>query len=184
LLADEIGDLLGAHRELHAGRGSAAGCPGFHIPPCQQCDGCGAYGRGATLAVAAARAQARPHDAAGEALIIQPGGIVFTDPRREQLGLPGSSRTFIPLELTQNGGDSVGALHARGRAHVLPIEQEAQEVTGLHRLDFRAQALDRITVNARQQAPVAPLHTRCAGRERSIELAAHRSAFLFQRQQR
>jgi hypothetical protein len=39
---------------------------------------------------------------------------------------------------------------------VLPVEQKAHEILQRHRLDFPAQALDRVAMNARQQMAFAP----------------------------
>ncbi len=39
----------------------------------------------------------------------------------------------------------------------MPREQEAQEVARGDRFDFRAQATDRVMMDARKQSPIAPL---------------------------
>ena len=44
------------------------------------------------------------------------------------------------------------------RVHVLPREQEPHEVGRADRLDFRAQPVQRVAMDARQQPPVAPLN--------------------------
>ena len=90
----------------------------------------------------AARPQPRPGDAAGEALIVEPGGIVFGDARRQDLGLPGAGRRLETFELAEHRGERVRALHASLRRHPLPFEQEAQEVARRDRLDLGAQPLN------------------------------------------
>ena len=47
-------------------------------------------------------------------------------------------------------------LHPRVGRDALPVEQEAQEVARRDRLDLRAQALDRVAVDAREQPALAP----------------------------
>ena len=59
---------------------------------------------------------------------------------------------------------------------MLPIEQKAHEILQCHRLDFPAQALDRVAMNARQQMTFAPLFFTHAG----AEVTAQHVAFLFQ----
>ena len=62
-----------------------------------------------------------------------------------------------PGQLVQHRGERVGSLHARLSRDSLPVEQKAHEVTCLYRLDFGAQALHRVAVNASEQATFAPL---------------------------
>ena len=59
-----------------------------------------------------------------------------------------------------------GALHARLGRDVLPAEQEAQEVARGDRLDLGAQPLDRVAMDARQQAALAPFVLGRAGVKR------------------
>ena len=47
--------------------------------------------------------------------------------------------------------------HARFGRDPLPIEEKAQEVAGGDRFDFGAKPVDGVTVDAREQAPFAPL---------------------------
>jgi hypothetical protein len=39
---------------------------------------------------------------------------------------------------------------------VLPVQEEAHEVGRAHRLDLRAQAVQRVAVDAREEPPIAP----------------------------
>ena len=60
-----------------------------------------------------ARPQPRPGDAAGEALIVEPGRLVPGDARRQDLGLPGAGRRLEAFELAEHRGERVRPLHAR-----------------------------------------------------------------------
>jgi len=42
-------------------------------------------------------------------------------------------------------------LHPRVRQDTLPVEQKAQEIPRLHGFDFRAQPLDGVAMDAREQ---------------------------------
>ena len=64
---------------------------------------------------------------------------------------------FVALELSQHGRHGIRALHARIGQHALPLEQKTQEIPGRHGLDLGPQALDGVAMNAREQAPLAPL---------------------------
>src|SRR5690348_17491429 len=48
---------------------------------------------------------------------------------------------------------------SRRRCDVLPGEEEAHEIRGVNRLDLRAQSIERVAMNARQQAAIAPLRS-------------------------
>jgi hypothetical protein len=52
---------------------------------------------------------------------------------------------------------------------MLPGEQEPEKITRRHWLNFRPQPSNRVVMNARQQAPVAPLLVIEAGKEASLE---------------
>ena len=106
-------------------------------------------------------------------MLIEPGGLVFVDARGEDFRFPRACGRFEAFELREHRGQRVRALHARFGRHALPLEQEAQEVPRLHGLDFRAQALHGVAMDAREQAALAPLFFRGARRE----AAAHREAF-------
>ena len=73
----------------------------------------------------------------------------------------------------------------------LPVEQEAHEVRGRHRLDLRAQRLDGVAVDAREQAALAPFERGVAELARpraslasSREAAAQHETFAFELHQR
>ena len=52
---------------------------------------------------------------------------------------------------------------------MLPVEQEAQKIPRRDRLDLRPQPPNRVMMNARQEAPVAPLLVVDAGKETTLE---------------
>ena len=61
-----------------------------------------------------------------------------------------------PSSCADHRVERVRPLHARVRRDALPAQQEAQEVARRDRLDLRAQALDGVAVDARQQPALAP----------------------------
>ncbi len=67
-------------------------------------------------------------------------------------------------------------LTARSSGQVLPVEQKAHEILQRHRLDFPAQTLDRVAMNARQQMPFAPFFN-CFARS---EMTTQHIAFALQ----
>ena len=71
----------------------------------------------------------------------------------------------------------LAALAALG-AQALPVEQEALIVGERRGLDLVAQPLQRVAMDAREQAPLAPLLARASPRE----VAAHRRALLLERE--
>ena len=113
-------------------------------------------------------------------MFIQPLGFVLGDPRRDHFGFPSACRGFEALELRENRGQRIRALHARARQNALPFAQEAQKISGSDRLDFRPQPFHGVTMNSRQQTPLAPFFARLlAG-----EAATHRETLSLQRDQR
>src|SRR5579862_2684532 len=155
--------------------------PKPQVAPRQQHDRRRPYRRGAALAATATRGEARPYEAARQALLIEPGGLVLADPARQQLRLPRAGRRLETLELREDHTDRIGALHPRLAGDPLPFEQEAQEVARIDRLDLSAQSLDGVAVDARKETPLAPLVG--PGRVRG-EGTAHREAFGLQRGER
>ena len=86
----------------------------------------------------------------------------------------------IAFQRGQDDGERVRPLCARLRADALPVEQEAQEIARRDRIDLRAEAADRVTMDARQQPAIAPLLIVGARDETS----AQDRAFGFERDQR
>src|SRR5947209_3376679 len=52
---------------------------------------------------------------------------------------------------------------------MLPGEEEAHEIGGSDRLDFSAQAIERVAVDAREESAIAPFGSKRASRERTAE---------------
>ena len=115
------------------------------------------------------RRQPRPGRPSGEALGVEPRGLIALEPRRQDLGLPGFRRRLEAFERVEDDGQRVRPLEARLLGDMLPGEQEAQEVARRDRLDLGAQPPDRVMMDAREQPPVAPLLVVDAGEEASLE---------------
>ena len=62
-----------------------------------------------------------------------------------------------PSSCDDDAGDRIGAFDARFGRDALPLEQEAHEVARRHRLDLLAQPVHGVAMDAREQAPLAPL---------------------------
>ena len=141
-----------AHKERD---GSHAG--GNHAP----------LARGGILQRGGMRRQPSPADGAGQAELIEPGGIVIRDAPRQNLALPGIGGNFKSLQLAQNLERGALALHLSARRHMLPAQQPAHELRGSDRLNLFAQRGHRQAMNSRQQPPLAPLGRLCGdGRPR------------------
>ena len=163
VLADEVGDRLRRVR--------SADRLGASADSDAQSGACGAAAaRSAWCAPAPAGAlcrwhcrcavEPRPGNTSGEAVVIEPRRLVTGKPRRQDLGFPGAGRRFEAFELPDDCIEGVRSFHARVRRHPLPGEQEAQEVARRDRLDLRAQPLDGVAMNARQQPALAPFFRR------------------------
>ena len=98
----------------------------------------------------------RPYDAAGAAQFVEPRRVVFVDARRQDLCFPRGGRRFEAFELRHDVGHRIGTFDSGLRRDALPFEQEAHQVAHFDRLDFLAQPIDGVAVDARQQAPLAP----------------------------
>ena len=69
-------------------------------------------------------------------MIVEPRRFVFGDPRRQNLGFPGASRSLEAFQLPGDRGDRVRTFHAGVGGDSLPLEQEAQKVARRDRLDL------------------------------------------------
>ncbi len=83
-------------------------------------------------------------------MLIQPGRLVFADSRWEDLGFPRARRRFEALELRQDRANGIGPFHAALGRDALPFKEEPQEVSRRNGFDLCTQALDGVTVDARQ----------------------------------
>src|SRR5438270_10294893 len=134
--------------------------PESQVAPREQHDRCRAHRSGAPAGLRPARGEARPHEAPGEALLIEPGGLVLADARGQDLGLPGARWRLEALELREDRAHRIGTLHAKRGRDALPVEEEAHEVARLGGLDLYAQPLDGVVMAARERPPFAPLTRR------------------------
>src|SRR3989454_6781266 len=112
-------------------------------------------------------AQPPPRDLPRQAQRVEPQWIVVLDPRGQSLGLPGPSRDLEAVEEIEHRREPFGSLGARAFGHPLPPQEEAQEVRRGDGLDLLAQPIERVAMDARQQAALAPLEVLTARREAS-----------------
>ena len=109
----------------------------------------------------ARRRQARPADLAGQAQRVEHATA------RSRRRAP-AARALPRVGRRARSRRAARRLRAARRApvrradgvDVLPREQEPHEVGGADRLDLRAQAIERVAVDARQQPPIAPFERR------------------------
>src|SRR5262249_38707643 len=104
----------------------------------------GAYGSRPAIA----RREPQPRRLAGEAAGVEPARLVVLDARRQDLAFPGAGRDREAFELGDDRIEAQRAFDLRFGCHALPAQQEAHEVARGHRLDLRAQALDRVAMDA------------------------------------
>ena len=123
------------------------------------------------------RRQTGPGRPPGEALAVEPRRLIALEARRQDLGLPRLGRRLEAFERAKHGGKRVGPFEARLLGNMSPCEQEAEKVPRGDGINLRPQPPDRVVVDAREQAPVAPLLVVDAGKETSPE----NCAFAFER---
>src|SRR5439155_19264292 len=121
-----------------------------------QRDGRGASRRGPARRLIRAR-QPSPGDLAREAELVEQRPVIAGQPRRQHVALPGGRRGLEPLQLPDDLRQPLRAVQLRSRVHVLPAEQEAEEVLRGGRLDLPPQPPQREAVDARQERALAPL---------------------------
>ena len=98
----------------------------------------------------------RPADFAGQAQHVEQGRIVAIEPRRQHRPLPGAGGQLEPVQERNGFAHAVEAGELRAAVHVVPGEEEPHEVGRRHRLDFCAQPVQRIAMDAREERTVAP----------------------------
>ena len=86
--------------------------------------------------------------------------IVQIDARRQHVALPRRRRQLDALQLRDDLRDPVALVQLRARLHVLPAQQEADEVGRRDRFDLLAQPADGEAMDARQEATLAPVGLR------------------------
>ncbi|MCH8974582.1 MAG: hypothetical protein IH869_05855, partial [Chloroflexi bacterium] len=119
--------------------------------------------------VAGPARQAPPRELAAEAERVERRWVEVGEPVRQDRALPCGGRGLEPLELLDDLDQPSVARQTAPRGGVLPLEQEAQEAGGGHRLDRAAEAPDRRAVDAGQDAAVAELVAGGAGTERAAQ---------------
>src|SRR4029077_12325456 len=107
---------------------------------------------------------------------VEPGRIVVVEARRQYGAFP---RGGWQLESVQPADDRSQAIDAREtmeRIHAVPRQQESLKVCRGDRFDFSAEPIQRIAMDARQQATIAPFELVDAG-----ETTAQNRAVGFER---
>ena len=94
---------------------------------------------------------------------------VIRDACRQHIVLPARRGELEALELLDCRRQAFDAAELILAGDMLPVEQEAQEVGGAHRLDLRAQAVQRVAMDACEEPPVAPFELGDARREASAQ---------------
>ena len=115
----------------------------------------------ASASVARRGREPRPADLAGEAEHVEHRRLVAVDARRQDRALPRAgraARSRRACATTSRSPSSAG--QPVDGVDVLPREQEAHEVGRADRLDLRAQAVQRVAMDAREQRAVAPFERR------------------------
>ena len=102
------------------------------------------------------RSQPRPDHFTRQTQSIEPRGIVFRQTARQQFAFPRCRRRFETFQLFDDGAHAFGPFHLMFGRDLLPGEQVTHEVGGGNRLNLLPQTIERVTVNARQQAAGAP----------------------------
>src|SRR5262249_42614217 len=160
LLLNVVGNGLGAEAGLNVVLIRRQRRPMGAVPARHERNRRGAQGTRPAVATIArssgTRAQPYPRDAPRQTAIVEPPRLVTGEPRWQDLALPGGGRRLESFELRQDGIDGIRPLHARIGRHALPTQQEAQEIARRDRLDLCPYALDRVAVNAGEQAALAP----------------------------
>ncbi len=67
--------------------------------------------------------------------------------------------TLEPLQLRNDRIQRAWTFHPCLARDMLPGKEKAHEIARTDRLDFRAQTMDRVPMNAREQPPLAPFFT-------------------------
>ncbi len=170
-----------AAADFHFAALLAQAAPSGGAAALQQGDGGGFHRRQRGLR----RGQPGPDVAPGQAQGVEPSRVVAVKAGGQDVAFPGNGGGFKAFQLFQHGGEGVRAFAASVRQHPLPAEQEAQEVGGGNRLDFLAQAIEGVMVDAGQQAAFAPFHPlpRPLSQSERGEITAQDQAFGFQFQQ-
>src|SRR5204862_7098397 len=94
---------------------------------------------------------------------VEPFGIVIGHTRRKHRRFPRRQWQLATIELLQNRLQSFRTFDAVFSICAVPSEKETIEILNRHRLNFRAQSVDREPANPRQQSAIAPFLFGCVG---------------------
>ena len=103
---------------------------------------------------------------------------------RQNVALPSRRGHLEAVELTDHRREAFQPRGPMLGIHPLPGQQEPDEIRRAHRLDLRAEAVQRVAMDARQQPPLAPLEL---GRRVTVawgEAAAEHHSLRLQRDER
>ena len=102
------------------------------------------------------RRDAAPADDACKAKIVEPAGVVVGDTHWEDCALPLDGGSFEAFELLNRCEDAFFAFELRCSREMVPIEEPAHEDVGSDRFNLLAQRAERETMDALQDATLAP----------------------------
>ena len=147
------------------------GPPDLSPLPAEQRDGRGANGTRLSVPRSPFHvpryAQPPPRYLSRQTQGVEPQRVEILDPRGEDFGFPRSRRDFEAVEEIEHRREPFRPLGARAFRDPLPPQQEPREVRRGDGLDLLAQPIERVAVNARQQAALAPLEVLTARGETS-----------------
>ena len=124
-------------------------------------------------------AQPRPRRLAREAQHVEPRRIVVLEAGGQHGAFPGAGRQFDAVERRQHAAKAVDAGQVVRLGDAVPDEQKALEIGRRDRLDFGAQPVERVAMDARQQPAVAPFDI-----GRAAEAAAQHDTFGLEGEER
>ena len=145
--------------------------------PGDEGDGGGAGGgRGAGGGVVGgggpAAAEPRPCDLAGEAELVEPGGVVVANAGAEKVVLPGAGGGLEALEAFEGAAEAGAAAVDGAGGESLPAGEEAHVVGAGDGGDGLAQPLEGVAVDTGKEAAVAELILRGVGSEAAADQEA------------
>src|SRR5207302_1118067 len=125
------------------------------------------------------RTQTRPTDAAGKAKSIEPFRIVVGDTRAEHSGFPRRERQLAAVKLFEDRLQSFRTFDPMFGIDALPRKKKSIKILSRNRLNFRAQPIDRQSMNSCKQSSVAPFLFRRV----RMKFSAQNKSFTFKSEQ-
>src|SRR5205807_47394 len=101
-------------------------------------------------------AQTSPANPAGKTEPVEPFGIVVGHTRLKHRRFPCSQWQLATVELFQDGLQALQPFDPMFLVSSLPREKKTIEIVNRDRLNFRAQPVDRQSMNSREQSAIAP----------------------------